>query len=293
MHVNILTKPPDWYGTHSGYYTQIPRAIQAQSSAGTVFANRRTRTARLKGKIFSVVNNWPKRDQSLSEAAWRFLRLIKRSGSSDANVILNVEEHLPLLKTIGEGPKNLIGTIHYPASLWRDPMLQDLKRFTSAVVLYRRDISFFERYVGEGRVKFVRHGVDTRFFNPGREGNFGLRILFVGKFLREWQLTEEVVGRISQRHPFVRFDFVVPKNVVESEISDLRRLSVISWHQNLTDEELLQLYRRSFLLFTPFEDSGANNTVVEAIACGLPVVTNDVGGIRDYGGGTIFPLATE
>ena len=40
----------------------------------------------------------------------------------------------------------------------------------------------------------------------------------------------------------------------------------------------------------PMRDSGANTAVVEALACGTPLVTTDVGGIRDYGGGTLFPV---
>jgi glycosyltransferase involved in cell wall biosynthesis len=37
-------------------------------------------------------------------------------------------------------------------------------------------------------------------------------------------------------------------------------------------------------------DSGANTAVIEALSCGLPIVTTDVGGIRDYGGGDVFPI---
>lgn len=43
-------------------------------------------------------------------------------------------------------------------------------------------------------------------------------------------------------------------------------------------------------MLLPMNDSGANNSVVEALACGLPIVTTDVGGIRDYGGFSIFPI---
>jgi glycosyltransferase involved in cell wall biosynthesis len=46
-------------------------------------------------------------------------------------------------------------------------------------------------------------------------------------------------------------------------------------------------------LLLPMNDSGANTSIVEALATGLPVATTDVGGIRDYGGGTLFPVVTN
>ena len=40
-------------------------------------------------------------------------------------------------------------------------------------------------------------------------------------------------------------------------------------------------------------ESGANTAVVESLACGLPIVTTDVGGIRNYGGNDLFPIVNN
>lgn len=46
-------------------------------------------------------------------------------------------------------------------------------------------------------------------------------------------------------------------------------------------------------MLLPMNASGANTAVVDALASGLPLVTTDVGGIRDYGGGTVFPIVAN
>ena len=62
---------------------------------------------------------------------------------------------------------------------------------------------------------------------------------------------------------------------------------------NVQGNLLRDLYQRATLLLLPMSASGANTAVVEALSTGLPVVTTDVGGIRDYGGGTIYPVVTD
>lgn len=54
----------------------------------------------------------------------------------------------------------------------------------------------------------------------------------------------------------------------------------------MDDDQLLALHQSGMLL--PVADSGANNPLVKALFCGLPLVTTDVRGIADCGGGTVF-----
>lgn len=50
----------------------------------------------------------------------------------------------------------------------------------------------------------------------------------------------------------------------------------------MSEEDLLVAYRQADLLALPLKDCTANNSILEAMACGLSVVTTDIGGIRDY-----------
>lgn len=43
-------------------------------------------------------------------------------------------------------------------------------------------------------------------------------------------------------------------------------------------------------MLLPLSFCAANNAVVEGLACGVPMIASDTGGIRDYGGGEFFEL---
>jgi glycosyltransferase involved in cell wall biosynthesis len=52
----------------------------------------------------------------------------------------------------------------------------------------------------------------------------------------------------------------------------------------LSNEELLRAYHASSLAVFSFWWATANNSLLEAIACGLPIVATDIGGVREYVG---------
>lgn len=280
-----------WFGGHSGY-EELTRHLALQQPVWTV-KPRPGNFARYLGSAYERLNGRVGRGAaSLSELEFRCQRALRRP---DASHLLYCEQHLGMLSN-GQTPrKDLVGTVHLPASVWKPEQCALLGRLGSAIALYQRDLPFFEKYAGKGRVRFIHHGADTEFFRPDiSKVQTPPRILYSGVYLRNEPMVVRVIQRLFEKNPTLRFDLLVPAH--HRETSNLQPLighPAVTWHAGLNDEKLRELYQQSYLMLLPMNDSGANTAVVEALTSGLPLATTDVGGIRDYGGGTLYPTVAN
>ena len=287
----LLSRTAVWYGAHSGYYEQLPRALAEAGAQVKVIAPRDCLWHRIPGKLWALWHHFPRRNQSRTIAELRFHRAW-RSRPTDIGFIAAIEDHLPCLSYWPKTPRRLIGALHFPAAYWGQDRLAYLRHLDSAVVLYRADIAFFEQFVGAGRVKFVYHGVDTEFFKPPvTHEKPTLRAVFCGQFGRDFEMLEQVTLTLLDRFPSLHFDLIIPRHADGvPALAPLASHPRVVWHNAITDEALRGVYHNASLMLLPMKACGANNAVVEALACGLPILSTDVGGMRDYGGGTLFPV---
>jgi glycosyltransferase involved in cell wall biosynthesis len=278
----------DWFGNHTGY-AQLLKYLPSLGSVHSVRV-RRGQLLRYLGSAYARLQGRDGRGtKSLSELEFRLNRWLRRP---EACHILFAEENFELLRSLSDPRKNVIATVHLPEATWSEEKRQLLTRISSAIVLYHRDIPFFEGLVGKGRVRFIHHGADTEFFKPdATKLNGTRRILYGGVYLRNEPMLVRVVTRLAEKLPDLQFDLLVPLHHRKSAaLAPLLNHPKVTWHAGLNDEQLRDLYQKSYLMLLPMNQSGANTAVVESISSGLPVVTTDVGGIRDYGGGDFFPV---
>lgn len=291
MKVLHLRETIPWFGGHSGY-EQVTRHVLPLQKVDAI-EPRRGQLARYTGSTYARLQGRTGRGAtSLSEFEFRLHRRLHRP---DASHILYLENHFELLIALRKSQPDLIGTIHLPPSVWKPEQCPLISRLNAALVLYQRDIPFFEQHIGKGRVHFIHHGADAEFFKPDltKQSN-PPRILYSGVYLRNEAMLVRVVQQLTAKMPDVRFDLLVPQHHRKnSALGQLLEHPAVTWHAGLSDEQLRELYQKSYLMLLPMNASGANTAVVESLTSGLPLVTTDVGGIRDYGGADIFPIVAN
>jgi glycosyltransferase involved in cell wall biosynthesis len=275
---------------YSGIH-QLARFLRTERSV-RIIDTPDTRLRRFAGKAWSVLRRWPVRNQSQAFTELEAACALAVSPLAAVHFLVG-ENHDPYL-SLPPGKQPVIATLHIPSSARETPPPRT-GRVHTLVLLAAREQDFFAGAWGARRTVVIPHGVDTDFFHPGA-GPDPARpsVLIVGRFLRDFPLTAATVVLLAGRHPDWRFDFVVPEAAWRSpDLAAVRALPGARWHDRVDDETLRRLYQESACHLSPFVDCTANNALVESLACGLPVVTTDRGGVRDYGAGTVYPLAFE
>jgi glycosyltransferase involved in cell wall biosynthesis len=80
------------------------------------------------------------------------------------------------------------------------------------------------------------------------------------------------------------FDIVLPSATPRYVVQMLKDISPsgTNIYYNVSDKTLLKLYSSSCMFLMPLLDFTASNSLLEAMASGLPIIITDIGGARDY-----------
>lgn len=181
-------------------------------------------------------------------------------------------------------PKNkIICTFHTPARRFESLMVkkEHLQAIDAVVVVSNSQKPYFVDLLESEHVYFIPHGVDTDVFKPNPNklsSNGRFDCIFVGKHLRDIPSMQKIVTVSEKCNPNIHFHLVCD----EATLSLFNGQKNVSTYHHISDEKLISLYQAADALTLPLLESTANNSILEAVACGLPVVTTDLIGTRDY-----------
>lgn len=160
----------------------------------------------------------------------------------------------------------------------------------TVVALSGREADVLAERFGVARERFVviPNGLDLSLYGPGAPpAGDGVEVLAVGQ-LAEYKghrYLLEALAALAPRHPGLSLRLVAHQHGLRAE---LERLAVflgvadrLQVEGPLSTEELVQRYRACDVLVQPSLAECFPVTVLEAMACGTPVIATDVGGMAE------------
>jgi colanic acid/amylovoran biosynthesis glycosyltransferase len=147
------------------------------------------------------------------------------------------------------------------------------------------------------KVALIRPAVDPGFFSPpdargGENGTF--RVVSIGllRWLKGWEYGLEAIARAIERGVPARLElFGGDPDPAVGEDSEAERLlhtvadldldGHVRLHGDVPSEQVRDALRVADVLLHPSLSEGIPTVILEAMACGLPVVATDCGGVRE------------
>jgi glycosyltransferase involved in cell wall biosynthesis len=205
-----------------------------------------------------------------------------------ADLAARAAGNLPFVLTYHAGPMK---KGRWPADLaiwaYENVLMRRLTARADRVVCSSEFVrrSFAGHFFGKSTV--IAPGIDTSLFSPAERGQDDHdTVLFVsaalGPSARHKGIDDLLAGvaLLRPRYPRLRLDIVGDRSAAAWLLARCRRLGiedVVTMRGHLTAAELPAVYRRARVVAIPSHNDSLPIVLLEAMACGVPVVTTRVG----------------
>lgn len=238
--------------------------------------------------------------------------VVRRAGARDG--LLEVWNGMPFFTPLWARGRRVTFVHHVHADMWRQVLTPGLARLGEAIELKlaprlyrqarvltpsessRQEILKLLRLRPE-RVSAVPNGVSPAF-TPGGVRSPHPLVVTVGRIVphKRVDLLVEVVAEARRQVPDLELLVVgdgYHRPKVDAIVADLDAESWVTFTGRVEDDELVELYRRAWVVASASSAEGWGMTLSEAAACGTPAVATRIAGHLDVVDDGVSGLLTE
>jgi glycosyltransferase involved in cell wall biosynthesis len=198
---------------------------------------------------------------------------------------LNKRWHVPYIVSLRGGDvPGLVPAIE-PLHRFLAPLRRWVNKNAKAVVANSPSLAELAQASDTVSVTVIPNGVDTEYYRPS-DNNIGvksapLRLLLVGRFHRQKLIPETIQWLARAKSQGIEFLVTIvgdgpERDAVEATIEDVDMTKFISLKGWLGKDELIKQYQQADCYLNLSSYEGMPNTVLEAMACALPVIASDI-----------------
>ena len=136
------------------------------------------------------------------------------------------------------------------------------------------------------KIEIIYNGIDIKEFKPAKNKKFGktLKIICVARLIKRKGIDYllEALGKLKNK------DFLLTiigegneKENLKQLAEELKIKNKVNFLESVSHSKIANHYQQNDLFVLPSLNEGMSNTILEAMACGLPIITTNTGGAKE------------
>jgi len=136
------------------------------------------------------------------------------------------------------------------------------------------------------KIEVIYNGVNVKEFKPSKnkKTNKKLRIICVARLIKRKgisYLLKALEGLKNKDFVLIIIGDGKEKENLENLAKNLKIKKKVKFLDSIPHQKIVKYYQENELFVLPSLNEGMSNTILEAMACGLPIITTNVGGAKE------------
>ncbi len=173
----------------------------------------------------------------------------------------------------------IYGTFHLPPESYKSFTPKYLEsryeKLSHIIAISPTQYHFLSKQLSNPNISLIPHGIDVNHYSYSYEPNLeNPYFISIGIHGRNFSIIEKIMKQMSLSSKIKCIIVTTQKVLINAPNIEIK--------SNISDDELRSLYTKAQFIYLPLEFATANNSILECLSLGVPIITTDLPDTRYY-----------